>query len=93
MDIFNSGDPWPGEFTSSFLEFPDRECVEACERNGFAATQMTTYVREPDVNCYVSAVSVSGNNQQIASFKVYSVYLTFNSLGMYICLSIHFMNL
>merc|ERR1712038_1380267 len=44
-----SGDPWPGEFTSSFLEFPDRECVEACERNGFAEDQQTTYVTESDL--------------------------------------------
>ena len=47
-----SGEPWAGEFTSDFLEFPNSECVAACERNGYAAGQHTTYVRERDVlNC------------------------------------------
>merc|ERR1712241_447140 len=47
-----SGEPWAGEFTSDFLEFPNSECVAACESNGYAAGQHTTYVRERDVlNC------------------------------------------
>ena len=47
-----SGDPWAGEVVSDFLEFPNSECVAACERNGYAAGQHTTYVRERDVrNC------------------------------------------
>ena len=52
MDTLISGNPWSGKVTSDFLEFPDRECVAACERNGFAAGQQTTFVRERDIfNC------------------------------------------
>ena len=47
-----SGEPWAGEFTSDFLEFPNSECVAACEKNGYAEGQHITYVRERDVfNC------------------------------------------
>ena len=46
-----SGIPWSGTVTTDFLEFPDRDCVEACERNGFAVTQQTTYVRKWDSSC------------------------------------------
>ena len=47
-----SGDPWRGNIIGTLLEFPDPECVAACERNGYAAGQQTTYVQELDIfNC------------------------------------------